>query len=99
MKAMNYPKTIFLALSLMLTQRCLATYTPQYDTYTQFFGDDTYIYQTVVVEGTTTGDCYHPCNCGQYVVNNAKFQTVRRHILRKSIMYWMESVVGLTAQR
>jgi hypothetical protein len=55
-----------LGLLLSVAQLSFATFTPEYDTYTQFSGDDNYIYQTVIVEGTTTGDCYYTCNCGQY---------------------------------
>ncbi len=44
-----------------------ATYTPQYETYNTYSSDiNNNIYQTVVVDGTVTGDCYYNCNCGQY---------------------------------
>src|SRR5260370_42492624 len=44
-----------------------ATYTTQYETYNTYSSDiNNNIYQTVVVDGTVTGDCYYNCNCGQY---------------------------------
>src|SRR5438067_5223113 len=55
-----------LALLVILSGTCLATFTPQYETYTTYSVDDTYLYQTVVVDGSTTGDCYYTCNCNQY---------------------------------
>src|SRR5438128_2489012 len=55
------------ALVVLWASTCWATYTPQYETYRQYSSDaNDNLYQTVVVDGTTTGDCYYNCNCGQY---------------------------------
>jgi len=44
-----------------------ATYTPQYATYTTYAVDSTHhLVQTILVDGTTTGDCSYQCNCNQY---------------------------------
>jgi hypothetical protein len=58
-----------LALLCAVSGACVASYYPQYESYTTITLDDTYLYQTVVVDGTTTGDCYYPCGCGQYGCN------------------------------
>ncbi len=54
------------ALVSLCTCLSWATFTPQYETYTSYSSDATKIYQTVVVDGTTSGDCFYPCNCNQY---------------------------------
>ena len=52
---------------LAFAGQCLATFTAQYESYATVSMDgDMNIYQTVIADGTTSGDCYHPCNCGQY---------------------------------
>jgi hypothetical protein len=57
---------VFLSL-LLCAVACWGTPTPQYETYTTYSVDDNgNLSQTVVVDGTTTGDCYYTCNCGQY---------------------------------
>jgi len=45
-----------------------AQMTPQYSSYTTWTTDGVRIYQTVVVDGQTTGSCSYtyPCNCDQY---------------------------------
>jgi hypothetical protein len=46
---------------------CFATFTYQYNSYITYSADaNNVIYQTVLLQGAATGDCYYPCNCGQY---------------------------------
>jgi hypothetical protein len=45
---------------------CFASYTYQYASYTSSSVDDNYvIYQTVVLQGAATGDCFYTCGCPQ----------------------------------
>ena len=59
-------KLIFLFLALTAIGH--AQYYPQYESSTTISGDaNSMIYVTVVVDGTTTGTCTHPCPpCGQW---------------------------------
>src|SRR5260370_12850363 len=61
-------RTIYLCVIVTLCAcASWATYTPKYETYNTYSSDiNNNIYQTVVVDGTVTGDCYYNCNCGQY---------------------------------
>jgi hypothetical protein len=52
---------LVLLFSLFVATPALASYTAQYSSYTAWSGDETYIYQTVIIQGTTTGDCFYTC--------------------------------------